>query len=155
MAPVTAAVAVIAVAVSLVIVRAISNGPVLPPSGPASPATVPSRYFVEISGSETGQYTYLGLADKQRFPRNDLVDADTFSDKKLATLAAPAHTVWTGVTAAADDRTFAALAEPTTGPGLAGEWFLVRLTRCPVPGRNSRSSRRRASGARRRCASTR
>jgi hypothetical protein len=127
LAPVTAAAVVLAVAVSLVIVRDISNGPVVPPAGSGSASPVPPRYYVAISGSETGMYAYFELAAKQRFPRNDLVIGDTFSGKKLATFAAPANTVWTGVTAAADDRIFVAFAEPTTGPGLAGKWFMIRL----------------------------
>ena len=129
MAPVTAAVAVIAVAVSLVIVRDISNGPVVPPTAPAPAPTVPPRYYVAIPGSAVSWYAYAPLTGKKNAPPNDLVVGDTVNGKQLATMAAPTGTEWAGVTAAADDRTFVAFAEPTAGgPGLAGEWYLVRLT---------------------------
>jgi hypothetical protein len=116
MAPVTAAVAMIAVAVSLVIVRAISNGPVVPPAGSASAPTVPPRYYVAISGGAIGWYGYAPLTSTKSVPPNHLVVGDTATGNKLATIAAPTGTAWTGVTAAADDRTFVALAEPTAGP---------------------------------------
>jgi hypothetical protein len=129
MAPVTAAVAVIAVAVSLVIVRDIPNGPVVPPSGPASPSTVPPRYYVAISGGAVGWYAYAPLTSTKSVPPNHLVVGDTATGTKLATIAAPTGTAWTGVTAAADDRTFVALAEPLAGaPGAAGTWYLIKLT---------------------------
>ena len=129
MAPVTAAVAVIAVAVSLVIVRDISNGPVVPPPGPASPSTVPPRYYVAISEGAIGWYAYAPLTSTKSVPPNHLVVGDTATGKQLATIAAPTGTAWTGVTAAADDRTFVALAEPTASPsGAAGTWYLIKLT---------------------------
>jgi hypothetical protein len=129
MAPVAAAVAVIAVAVSLVIVRDISNGPVVPPAGSASASTAPPRYYVAISVGAIGWYGYAPLTSTKSVPPNHLVVGDTDTGKKLATIAAPTGTAWTGVTAAADDRTFVALAEPTAGaPGAAGKWYLIKLT---------------------------
>jgi hypothetical protein len=103
MAPVTAAAAVVAVALSLVIVREISNGPVVPPAGSGSASGVP-RYYGAISGAKFGWYAYAPLTVQP----NDLVVGDTVTGKKLATIGAPTGTEWEGVTAAADDRTFAA-----------------------------------------------
>jgi hypothetical protein len=129
MVPITAAVAVVAVAIALVIVRDISNGPVVPATGPALAPTVPPQYYVAVSGTPVGWYAYAPLTGENNIPPNDLVVGDTVTGQKLATLAAPAGTEWAGVTAAADDRTFAAFAEPAADrPGLAGRWYLVRLT---------------------------
>ena len=131
MVPVTAAVAVVAVAISLVIVRDISNGPVVPPTAPVPASTVPPRYYVAISGSATafGWYAYAPLTSAKKVSPNDLVVGDTMTGRKLATIAAPAGSTWAGVTAAADDRTFVAYALPGSGAsGAAGHWYLVTLT---------------------------
>jgi hypothetical protein len=136
LAPVSAAAAVLAVAVSLVIIRDSSNGPVVPAAASASARTVAPPYYVAIPGSGAGSPSYGSAgstASEQSSPRNDLVVGATATGKKLATIASPAGTVWTGVSGAADDRTFVALAEPASGrPGLAGEWYLVRLTPGPA-----------------------
>jgi DNA-directed RNA polymerase specialized sigma24 family protein len=96
LAPVTTAAAVLAVAVSVVIIRDISNGPVVPPAASASALTVPPRYYVAIPGAGTGWYPDAATASKQSFPRNDLVVGDTATGKRLATIASPPDTVWTG-----------------------------------------------------------
>ena len=127
--PLTAAVAVVAVAVSLVIVRDISNGPVVPPTAPAPSATAAPRYYLEISGTAFSWYAYAPLTGASNVPSNKLVIGDTGTGQQLATLAAPTGTEWAGVTAAADDRTFAAYALPGSGDsGAVGHWYLVRLT---------------------------
>ena len=114
MAPVTAAVAVIALAVSLVMVG-MSNGTVVPRQS-ASPSTVPPQYYVGICGGATGWYGSAPLTStKEDVPPNHLVVGDTFTGKSSATIAAPTGTAWTGgSTAAADDRTFVALGRSPT-----------------------------------------
>ena len=92
MAPVTAAVAVVAVAVSLVIVRDISNGPVVPPAASASALTAAPRYYVAIPGvaipwPSNGSYSSATPTSKQALPPNALVVGDTATGKKLATFA--------------------------------------------------------------------
>jgi len=103
-APLTAAAVVVALAVSLVLIRDVQNGgPVTQgpatstaPVGPAGPDGVP-RYYVAIS--------------QQR----GVVVGDSVAGTILAKVAPPTHkgytTFFKSVTAAADDRTFVVLAE--------------------------------------------
>ncbi len=127
---VTAAAAVVlAVAVSLVIIRDIPNGRVVPAASPASPVSVPA-YYVAISAPTTAA-------------RNDLVVGDTSTGGRLATVPAPNGTVFGVVTAAADDRTFIVDELPTAGAVRYATWYLLRispgassparLTRLPIP----------------------
>ena len=129
LAPVTAAAVVLAVAASLVIIRDIPNGRVVPPASPASPAIVPA-YYVAVSAPDTAA-------------RNDLVVGGTLTGSRLATVPAPNGTVFGVVTAAADDRTFVVDALPTSGAVRYATWYLLRispgtssparLTRLPIP----------------------
>jgi hypothetical protein len=101
-APLTAAAAVVALALSLVLIKGIQNGSVVPPN-PATPtgsaaATGPDgvpRYYVAAA-----QY-------------NDIVAGDSVTGKILAKLALPepkaVTTFFMGITAADDDRTFVVL----------------------------------------------
>jgi hypothetical protein len=135
--PLTAAAAVIALAVALVTIRDLPNGRVAPPTAPtsSSAAGVPAYYaepepLCKTCGSDL------------------LVVGDTFTGAKLATFRPPHGTTFEAVSAAADDRTFVAetVGYPF-GPGSEIRhvtWYLVkitpgastpvRLTRLPIPG---------------------
>jgi len=93
MGPVAAAAALVALAVSLVIVRDIPNGHVVPPAQASSPVATP-RYYVALSNPENPNSP------------DPVVVADMRTGKRLATISPPAHHTFGGVTAAADDRTF-------------------------------------------------
>jgi hypothetical protein len=125
LAPVTAAVLVIALAIALVIVRTERNGPVVParPQSPA-PATFP-RYYVALEHLNND-----GNAAR-------LMAGDSVTGKTLAAFNAPAGASFEGTTpaGAADDRTFVVAATlsqrkppyppwATDGPRA---WYLLRL----------------------------
>lgn len=149
MGPVTAAAAVLAVGVSLVLIRGIPNARVVPPSGsPAAPG-VPPPYYVAIAGSQAGWYAYAPLSGAAP-PANHLVVGATFTGRSLATVAPPRGAWFTGVTGAADDRTFVVDTRPTPSQSAGTQfvtaprtWYLLRispgaapgyrLTRLPVP----------------------
>ena len=122
-APVTAAAAVIALAISLVLVRHIPNGPVVPPKPQATAGGAVPRYYAD-----------LVAADKNAW--SDLVIGDLFTGARLATIAPPAGSTFANVTGAADDRTFVADTMPARHPGKpsAVTWYLVRITPGAVPG---------------------
>jgi hypothetical protein len=139
-APVAAAAVVIAVALSLVIVKSQSNGPTVPPSTPGSASSVVPPYYVTLS-PQTGAPHY-------RFqPLNDLVVGDALTGQQLASLTPPAGTTFFGVTGGADDRTFVVdtvpLSSMPTPLNSTRTWYLLRiapgtsspprLTRLPVP----------------------
>lgn len=123
MAPVTAAAAVLAIALSLALIRVIPNGPVVPASPPPSVAGVPA-YYVALAGPATGATGWYGQP-----PATGLVVGATFTGKTLATVAPPGDLTFTGVSAAADDRTFVVTAQPTMGPtaSSAEQWYLLRI----------------------------
>jgi hypothetical protein len=115
LAPLAAAAVVVAVAVSLVLVRGPQNGgvvsqPALTGSGPGG---VP-RYYVALDpaagpGSSTG-----------------LLMGDTVTGETLPVLPPP-HMSFESVTAAADDRTFFVFATETGGSRTTGLWFMLVL----------------------------
>jgi hypothetical protein len=126
-APLTAAAAVTALAISLVLIRDIPNGSAVPPNPATSTGTggVP-RYYVALK-------QFPGAISSQR---NGIVVGDSLTGKTLATLAPPARTTFESVTAAADDRTFVVFAVTSssgsfTGSAkdttLTGSWYKVRL----------------------------
>lgn len=141
--PLTAAVAVIALAVSLVLVRDIPNGGAVPgipaTATPSGPDGVP-RFYVALKAT--------ALSDQERLKgiiRYDVMVGDAVTGKTLATFAPPARTTFQSVTAAADDRTFVVFAV-TSSTGsfasrakggvpvansvatLTGTWYLLRLS---------------------------
>jgi hypothetical protein len=137
LAPVAAAAAVLALAVSLVIIRDLPNGRVVPATGPTSAFTggVP-EYYVKLNGNGTS-----GTA-------NGLLIGDTFTGAQLAAIAPPQGFTFLAVTGAGDDRTFVAEAtgfRPGTAAGgrQPATWYLLtlapgssspaRLTRLPLP----------------------
>jgi hypothetical protein len=118
--PLTAAVAVIALAVALVTIRDLPSGRVTPPPSPASAAAagVPAYYAAPEPLCPT-----CGSA---------LVVADTFTGAKLAAFRPPHGTTFEAVSAAGDDRTFVAdTVEFPFGPAYSAEhvtWYLLKIT---------------------------
>ena len=121
-APLAAAAAVIAIAISLVLVRDIPNGPVVPPTvTPVNPEAVP-EYYVALPGADN-------FANVPGAPT--AVVGDTFSGKRLFTLRPSGKDKFVSVSAAADDRTFVLGANPDLSPPAvpsATTWYLVRLS---------------------------
>jgi hypothetical protein len=117
LAPVEAAVTVVAVAVALVAVRHLPAGG----SGPV-PATLPGgvpRYYVAVDPADPAPWT-----------RNQLLVGDALTGKAIATFTSPKNMSFESVSGAADDRTFVAVAvadpvNPTFVP--AAVWYKVTL----------------------------
>jgi hypothetical protein len=132
--PLTAAAVVVALAISLVIIRDIPDGRAVVPAASASTTTpaggVPA-YYVALPGAGD-----LGLPPGS----TEAVVADTFTGKQVAILRPKAGNKFFSVSAAADDRTFILgegehaqpatwyLARITTGSGVR-----VRMSRLPIP----------------------
>jgi hypothetical protein len=131
-APLAAAATVIALAISLVIVKGVHHSSAFPAgsaSSTAGPGGAP-RYFVALPK----------LPDKNGIAHNYIVVGDSLTGQTLATIAPPAHANFWSVTAAADDRTFivealsparpsqAPLLWPYRGAGtIIASWFEVHL----------------------------
>jgi hypothetical protein len=122
-APVTAAAAVVALAISLVLVRDIPNGPVVPAKRPATAGGAVPRYYADPVAAGKN-------------PWSDLVIGDLFTGARLATIAPPAGSTFANVTGAGDDRTFVADTMPARhlGKPSAVTWYLVRITPGAAPG---------------------
>jgi len=127
LAPVTAAVAVLAIALTLVAVRDLPDNAAAPkPTStslgtPVVPATGIPEY--NLSFSQPVQDTTVP---------NALVLRSTLTGKKLFTLQPPAGLSFSGVTGAADDRTFVADAHRDpygvwNSDGRSRTWYLVRI----------------------------
>jgi hypothetical protein len=146
--PVSAAAAVLALAISLVIVRDMPNGRVVAPVGPVRAIAGVPRYYVTLY-TPPQPPNAVAVPCKAGTPPTacpgpvtDLLVGDTFTGATLAVVAPPAGTNFSGVAAAADDLTFAV---DTTAMTVAGTrtWYLLRitpgtrsparLTRLPIP----------------------
>ena len=142
-APLTAAAVVVALAISLVLVKDMPNG-----------GTVPKNSTVSTAGPGGAPRYYVALKDvpvKTKTPTAQIGSAelsvvvgDSVTGKTLATFAPPARTTFQSVTAAADDRTFVVFAV-TSSTGsflpdmkegipvdksvatLTGSWYKLRL----------------------------
>lgn len=115
-APVVAAVAVIALAVSLVIVKEIPK-PI--PASPAASVNGVPRYYVALKP---------GVSNSSI--RNALVVGDVITGSTLATIQPPPGRSFFGVTGAADDRTFVVDTLPVQSqadPNKPRTWYLLRL----------------------------
>jgi len=143
-APVTAAAAVVALAISLVIVRDISNGRVVPPAGPLPAAAAVPQYYVTLYTPPSAPVPPPcrdGTPPTQCPPSTTkLLVGNTFTGARLALVAPPAGTYFSGVVAADDDRTFVI---DTTTMSEAGTrtWYLLRIS----PGAGSAAGRSAAS----------
>ncbi len=111
LALVTAAAAVVAIAIALVAVRDLPDGASAPPPGPVAATTGIPAYNVSLSQPVGDTTTPVGL-----------VLAATLTGKKLFTLQPPRGLSFAGITGAADDRTFVAdaHADPYGVRGSAG-----------------------------------
>jgi hypothetical protein len=157
--PLAAAAAMLAIAATVVAVRDLPGG--LPssasnPSHPAAPtSTWPATHAVAPVPGVPEYYVTLDNASIKAL--NDsyrdsspfqAVVGGTFTGARLATVNPPAGSTFAGVTAAADDRTFALDATPCSQPDNAAmactrTWYLLRiapgtstpahLTRLPIP----------------------
>ena len=132
LAPLAAAAVIVAVALSLVLVRIHPNARVVPPSAPVFvPAGSVPRYFVELDPTGSGASA-----------SNGLLIADTYTGKTLASVAPPAGLTFQSVSAASDDRTFVLFVTPAAATWSTGSWYELRiapgtahpatLTRLPV-----------------------
>lgn len=129
-APLAAAAVVVALAISLALIKGVQSdavpaNPVTPtnPVAPAGPGGVP-RYYVALSSPG-------GKVNKPY----QIVVGDVVTGKMLATFAPPKNTMFRSVTAAADDRTFVVSAltssngsflPPAEGT-VTAHWYEVRL----------------------------
>jgi hypothetical protein len=121
LAPVTAAAAVVALAIALVVVRDMPGAQPTATPRPVTAATGLPGYEVSLNQSWTDTTTPVGLALTA-----------TLTGKKLFTLQPPRGLSFAGITGAADDRTFVADAhrDPYGVEGSAGRsraWYLVRI----------------------------
>jgi len=135
--PLAAALTVIAVAVALVTARDASPRRVAPPASPAPTVDGVPAYYAALVTAGSAQ-----TAPEQ------IAIGETVTGKRIATVAPPAGTTFTGVTGAADDRTFVVDAQPgsldaESEPFAPRTWYLLRispgaadpaqLTRLPIP----------------------
>jgi hypothetical protein len=126
-APVLAAAAVVAVAVALVSVKDMPAGHVAPSATatirPATGTTGPDE------GGLPGYYVALHPVSGRSGAPAGLIVGDTVTGKTVAVIAPPAYSTIVSVSGAADDRTFAVVAAPTSGgPGLDDGFYLLTIT---------------------------
>ena len=136
--PAAAAAVVLAIALSLVLIRDIPNGRVAPPTRPVPAVDGVPAYYAGLAKT----------SDAETSPEQ-IVVGDTVTGKRLATVAPPAGTTFAGITGAADDRTFVVdtqpgSLDPESEPWQPRTWYLLRidpgsahparLTPLPVPG---------------------
>jgi hypothetical protein len=119
LAPIAAAVTIVAVAVTLAIIRNIPNGGVAgPPS--ATPLAGPSA---TSGATATGVPEYYVA-----WMQADLVVGNTFTGQAIATVGAPAGVFLEAVYgAAADDRTFIVTGQRPHGADAGTVWYLLRI----------------------------
>ena len=137
--PLTAAVAVIAVAATLVAVRGLTARPA-PATTPATANDIP-RYYVSLKDA--------GTSPKGAVERNAFL-ADTSTGKRLATFKPPSDALFTYAAGSTDGRTF--VLEAAAGPGFGPSgnvrlvskgatllWYVLRVT--PGTAQQARLSR--------------
>ena len=121
--PLTAAVAVIALAVTLVAVRD-NRGPTQAPTAPAAnpAATAIPRYYVQLADWNPA----IGY--------QDAIVGDSRTGKVLGTVKTPPHVGFAGVTGAAEDRTFVIDATSNAEPAKPNQesqpthtWYQLRI----------------------------
>ena len=133
LAPVAAAITIVAVAVALAVIRNIPNDGVATPSAGSS----------ATSGANAGEAPEYYVARVQSGTPY-LVVGDTFTGRAIATVTAPAGVLLEAVYgAAADDRTFVVAGNRPHGADAGTVWYLLRiapgsstpagLTPLPVP----------------------
>lgn len=121
--PLTAAVAVLAIAIALVAVRNLGTArPTRPAATAPAPATTVPRYYVALA---------QGCCDAS--PHTPAMVGDSRTGRLLATVSPPDGGSFGGVTAADDDRTFllddqVQATQPANQPLSGSFWYLLRLT---------------------------
>ncbi|MGH3272045.1 MAG: hypothetical protein ACRDN1_23710, partial [Trebonia sp.] len=135
--PLVAGVAVIALAISLVVIKDLPNGRVAPPATRASSST----------GDAPEYYVMIGHSGDSEQAAGLLV-GDTFTGKEVASIAPPQGGTFMAVTGAADDRAFVVAStgypqDTARGTRQNATWYLLtlapgssspaRLTRLPIP----------------------
>ena len=143
--PVAAAAVVLAIALSLVLIRDIPNGRVAPPIRPAATVDGVPAYVDGVPA----YYAGLAKTSDAETASEQIVIGDTVTGKRVATVAPPAGTTFAGITGAADDQTFVVdtqpgSLDPESEPWQPRTWYLLRidpgsahparLTPLPVPG---------------------
>lgn len=129
-APLLAAVAVVALAVALGIVRNLPSAQLTPSATLTTPTPAPGTTApVTTAGGLPEYYVALHPASGSHGAPNGLVVGDTVTGKTVAVVAPPAHSTFVSVSGAADDRTFAVAAAPTAGgPALDIGFYLLTIT---------------------------
>jgi hypothetical protein len=123
-APLLAAVTVVAVAVALVIVKNLPNDRVAPQVTEAG----------RITDALPGYYVAIHPASLRPGAPNGLFVGDTRTGKMIADIAPPAFSTIVSVSGAADDRTFAVTAAPTSGgQGVDDAFYLLTITTGGAP----------------------
>jgi hypothetical protein len=142
--PLTAAAAIVALAIALVLVKDVPRGgavPENPSSSTAGPGGAP-RYYVALEALPAKTKAKVPAPTQVFSIQFGIVVGDSLTGKTLATFTPPARTTFLSVSAAADDRTFAVFAvtsstgsfelsmkdgRPTDSITLTGSWYEVRL----------------------------
>lgn len=122
LAPLAAAAAIVAIALSVVLLRIHPNERVVPPTAPVSvpagsiPAGSVPRYFAEIDPGVGWPNTSGGV-----------LIADTYTGQTVATVTPPAGMTFQSVSGASDDRTFVLFVTPYTAKWSTGQWYELRI----------------------------
>jgi hypothetical protein len=126
LAPLAAAAAVITLAITLVTIRSIPNGPVVPPTKPTATSDVVPAYYAELVQQPGGEDN-----------PDQIQVRETLTGHVVATVNPPPGATFAGVAGAADNRTFVVDTHPgaiqsPNGPAdqsvLPRTWYLLRLS---------------------------
>jgi hypothetical protein len=134
-APLIAAAVVVALAVSLVLVKDIQNGGAVPEhpatATPSGPDGAP-RYYAALKPVSLSRQAQLNGVQEAVYV------SDSVTGKTLATFKPPARTTFQSISAAADDRTFVVFAVTSSNgtfmpvkkniATLTGSWYKLRLS---------------------------
>lgn len=141
--PLAAAMAVMAVAATLVAVRNLTGGGLASPSTRATTSTATPP----LSSAVPRYYVDFGPLGRNGAPTQNAVLADLSTGKQLATFTPPLNDMFLYTAAAADDKTFVLLATPSpvaraSKAGQSDSWYVLhlppgapqraRLTRVPI-----------------------
>jgi hypothetical protein len=130
--PLAAAVAVIAVAATLVAVRDLPGSQLAPRGTPAASATATSTTAPPPSAGPVVPRYYVTLSAESRVPVRDAIVADASTGKQIDVVKPPSNATFAGMAAGPNDRTFVLDAMTFfAGPSWTPPehiWFLVRLT---------------------------
>jgi hypothetical protein len=133
--PLLAAAAVVAAAVTLVIVKDLPTGQLTPATIATSSATAPGTAAASGTAAAGLPEYYVALNPASGGgPPDGLIVGDTRAGKTIAIVTPPADTSFVSVTGAADDRTFVVSAAPASGgSGLDERFYLLTITPGSAP----------------------